>query len=89
MQGIENLNFPAFDDAAKSLREAGWEVFSPAEHKDFNLRSALAADLQWIALYAEAMFMLSGWENSKGAKCEWALAVALDLEIIYQASVGG
>ena len=32
MRGIPFLNFPAFDKAAADLREAGFEVFSPAEH---------------------------------------------------------
>jgi hypothetical protein len=50
----------------------------------FNLREALAADAQWIAREADAIFMLSGWENSKGAQAEWALARALGLDIFYQ-----
>lgn len=31
MRGIPNFNFPAFDYAAKKLRDVGFEVFSPAE----------------------------------------------------------
>lgn len=31
MRGYKNFNFPAFDAAAKELRHAGYEVFSPAE----------------------------------------------------------
>jgi hypothetical protein len=32
MRGYPNFNFPAFDMAAKKLREQGHEVFSPADH---------------------------------------------------------
>jgi len=32
MSNIEHYNFPAFDAAAAQLREAGHEVFSPAEN---------------------------------------------------------
>lgn len=32
MTGIEHYNFPAFDEAAKALREAGHTVFNPAEN---------------------------------------------------------
>lgn len=106
MQGIKDFNFPAFDFAATEWRDAGWEVFSPAErdrdvhgedmnispcgeledieHTGFDLRQALAADLEWIAMNATAIYMLRGWENSKGARAEHALAVALSLEIFYE-----
>ena len=32
MRGIPRFNFPAFDEAAKLLREQGHSVFSPADH---------------------------------------------------------
>lgn len=32
MRGVPYLNFPEFDTAAAALREAGFDVFSPAEH---------------------------------------------------------
>lgn len=52
-----------------------------AAAKGFSLRDALAADTQWIAKHADAIALLPGWENSKGARAEHALACALDLEI--------
>jgi hypothetical protein len=32
-----------------------------------------------------AIYMMSDWETSRGAKCEWHLAKALGLEIFYEA----
>lgn len=54
-----------------------------AEEGGFNLRKALGDDLAWICAEAEAIYMLPGWENSKGAKAEHATAHALGLEVIY------
>lgn len=49
-----------------------------------SLRDMLGADLNWIAKNASHIYMLKGWEKSRGAITEHALAVALGLEIIYQ-----
>lgn len=59
----------------------GDEAIASAQH-GFNLREALAADLEFICLEADAIALLPGWENSKGANAERATAVALGLQII-------
>jgi hypothetical protein len=98
MRGYERNNFPAFDAASAKLRADGHEVFNPAERDreeygpaiefgdvpEFDIRDALGADLAWICEHAEGVAMLPGWENSRGAKAEWATAVALGLEIRYR-----
>lgn len=48
-----------------------------------SLRTMLGDDLAWIAKNATHIHILKGWENSRGARAEHALAVALDLEIRY------
>jgi hypothetical protein len=106
MTGIPEFNFPAFHEAAKTLREAGHEVFSPAEADErrygvgftkncihghpaelfsvkFNLRQALAEDLEYICNEAEAIALLPGWEQSSGAMAEFMAARALKLRFIY------
>lgn len=49
-----------------------------------SLRTMLGADLNWIAQNATHIYMLKGWERSRGAIAEHALAVALGLEIMYE-----
>lgn len=53
------------------------------KHHGFNLREALRDDLVYICQTADAICLLPGWENSKGARAEHATAVALGLKIIY------
>jgi hypothetical protein len=62
-----------------------WKSWAPeaTQGKLPTLRDMLGADLQWIAKTADSIHMMKGWENSRGANAEWALAKALDLEIRY------
>ena len=48
-----------------------------------DLRKMLGDDLAWIAKNATHIAMLPGWEQSRGANAEWALAKALNLDIKY------
>jgi hypothetical protein len=52
--------------------------------RDGNLRSCLAWDLNIICSECDAVYMLPGWENSKGARAEHATAIALGLQVIYE-----
>lgn len=48
------------------------------------MREALGRDLAIICEDCTAVYMMSGWEKSRGAKAEWHTAKALGLEIHYE-----
>lgn len=96
MRGIRHFNFPAFHKAAAKLRAEGLYVRNPAEtdngatldpdgdesrSEGFCRRTALANELQWIAMHADGIALLPGWQASSGACAELALAEALGLEV--------
>lgn len=89
MTGIEAFNFPAFHAAAADLRALGLDVVSPAELCPdagmpwaWYLRRDLAALLD-----CEAVAMLPGWQDSKGACLERHVAEALGMPIYRLADV--
>lgn len=88
---LRAMGFEVFSPAEKDIERHGKDI-SESNHtgsealaeKDhgFSLRVALGDDLAWICAHADAIALLPGWENSKGAKAERATASALGLEII-------
>lgn len=54
------------------------------EEHGFDLREALGADLHWICSQATAVYLLKGWEKSRGAQAERAVARTLGIKLIYQ-----
>lgn len=89
MTGYEDFNRPAFRRAEDTLRAALDATFiNPArldeqagpdwEWPDF-MRNSLKGMLDACTIY-----MLNGWENSKGAKIELALAKELGMPVMYQ-----
>lgn len=46
-------------------------------------RMCMAMDCKYICEEATMLYMLKGWENSKGAMAEWTLAKCLGLDIWY------
>lgn len=97
MRGIPEFNFPAFFVAARELMDQGYEVFNPADkgveadckaNPDLQnslafRRKVFAMDADYICNQADAVFLLPGWQTSKGAVAEKALAEAIGLEIRY------
>lgn len=91
MTGEKNLNYPLFDGVAKSLREQGKEVFTPSEiilDKTGLSEWGIYEGYMDICLEAvencDTIYLLNGWNNSKGAKRELKRALELGLNVIMQ-----
>ena len=85
-QGWKVIN-PAEMDRQDGLPCSGPMEYDPAisyEDREF-MRDALKRDLVVICDKCTAMYMMSDFEKSRGAKAEWHLAKALGLEIYYEA----
>lgn len=113
MTGLPDHNRPAFDEAAKRLREQGHFVINPAElsalfatplgletafrvyndpsdssTEDVNRLNNIAEQVMQADLAAvrscDAIYLLRGWETSRGAKRELAEAIAHGLTIMQE-----
>ena len=83
--GIPDLNKPAFNQAAQSLRAVGHEVINPHEigqPSDLMLpwEEYLRDDLIAMLQGAEALALLPHWTDSRGARLERHVANALGWE---------
>ena len=84
MSGYPGLNWGAFDRKEKELRDAGWDVVNPAKmdrdrgidpHSlgEYDYEDAAGRDIH--ALYnCDAIYLMAGFQFSKGACWERALA---------------
>ena len=75
-----------FNAAEKFLKLAGHEVINPMtiEHNhDKTWESYMKVDLIEM-LKCDAVYMLKGWYNSKGAVMEFDIAQKLGIQILFQ-----
>lgn len=83
MTGLQELNFPAFHEAAAELRAAGCQVINPAEHDEQlgkQWHEYLRNDIR-LLMDCTHVVLLPGWENSKGARLEVHIARELGMTI--------
>lgn len=85
MTGYLDLNFPAFHFEAQRLRGEGYEVVNPAEinpDPGAEWSDCMRADIREL-MTCDSIFMLQGWENSRGARLEHHIALSLGMRIQY------
>ena len=99
MRGVEDFNRAAFTEHAARLRELGWAVENPVEiggrfgtdeeiaSDDALLRRLMEYELVTIRS-VDAVFMLSGWEFSEGARRELQEALAAGLPVFLRKITG-
>ncbi len=95
MRGIKDYNFPAFVEAEATLKLKGYDVFNPArgdidagfdtstpsqELSSTDMAEYMIRDLNMICL-ADAVCVLPGFEDSKGALAEIAIARFLGKQV--------
>lgn len=84
MTGLPGFNYDAFHGAARVLRDAGYEVVSPAEAGGDGLDRPW---VEWMRLLipqlvaCDGVAQLDGWETSRGARLETCIAVELGMPV--------
>ena len=91
MAGIPSLNFPAFYDAEVKLAEDGWRCVNPARFNavfgdalEGNLLDACCESERAAIPHLDAIALLKGWQFSKGAKRELAVALEHNLSVLVE-----
>lgn len=82
MTGYQGYNFPAFNGAEERLKLFGYDVLNPARHgAGQTWEWYMRADIRHV-LDADAIYLLPGWEASRGARLEVHVAHALGVPTI-------
>tara|TARA_Y100001937_G_scaffold104105_1_gene143844 strand:- start:72 stop:446 length:375 start_codon:yes stop_codon:yes gene_type:complete len=94
MSGLPNLNWQAFDRKEEELTAAGWDVINPArmdremglnpkELGEYDYEDAARRDIEALKT-CDAIYLMSGFQFSKGACWERALAKTWGLTRYYE-----
>lgn len=82
---LRHHGYEVFCPAEHDVAVYGPDRFKSESGEDvidgFDLRDALATDVEYIARYADGIAVLSDWQSSAGARAEVALADALGLPV--------
>jgi hypothetical protein len=76
--------FEVFNPIEASEERYGPDIYEEGDEgrAKINERIVFGVDLAWICAHADAIALLPGWEQSKGARAERAVGMALGLKIL-------
>lgn len=83
MTGMPERNFPLFDSVAEELRDWGHGVINPASNfkgTEVSWEDYMRLSLEQLTCATHVIF-LPGWQNSRGARLEYATARVLGLQL--------
>lgn len=95
MSGFDNLNHAAFYRAEDRLQMHGWQTVNPADMDikagidpsmpmdEYDYEDAARRDIEALQK-CDAIYLMAGWQNSKGACWERALAVHFNIRRYYE-----
>jgi len=92
MTGIENYNKQAFYRAETIIKNRGDIPVNPAR-TDIGNTSGMTNEQTWqaymksdikILMDCDGIYMLKGWESSRGALIELSLAIRMGLSVEYE-----
>ncbi len=81
MTGIDDYNRPAFFDAERRLKDAGYMVINPVINgvkQDADWQTHMRADIKML-MDADGVALLENYSQSKGAMIEMRLASGLGI----------
>lgn len=76
-----------FYKKTEELRSLGMKVYNPCagERADQTWEQYLAYDLKWIYEHKpDTLYLMVGWQESRGARLEYETALLLNMKIIYE-----
>ena len=103
MTGLPGLNVQAFDDAERALRGDGNDVYNPCDHLRWPYEDAMTSDINMLTCCLpdmrnglsterlfDAMVLLPGWDESRGARLERDVAEACGIRVMtLDEAIGG
>lgn len=94
MTGYPSWNYPKFDMIEEMLRSWGYDSVNPANigkkfgpekvDSDPELYKKMEAEIQAAERTCDVIFLLRGWEESKGVRLELKTALELNLPILVE-----